>query len=1312
MKKKAIYLLSVLLIFSMFMLGGGLFLNKQPAKADVTYYMITYNLGGGSNRVNNRARYAAADDTFKIYEPVRNGYIFNGWQEVAGWKEGDVTEIVTGSAGNKTFTAKWLTKEQYDAIAEVKSYEVYVGYYNSPANNNLARKTIDDAVAAITGAPDKTYSGSQSTWPAQITQAINNAKINALDVFDNLRAYFTINGTELANFKTLRKNELNAYLSLNYYKDFNAENNPFSENDLDGVDILGTDTELDAAVKIGIKNIYAGATLSFNQIYKAFLDAKSLILKLEKDIEKYRTYVAGEMEVFYNGLSLETVQQDAAEIIYYHYLGLINETPNVNDIDAYYNECISKLDVIPIKLIVGDNMDAFENWLAGTESEVITGGNAAAGYVVGNKAYIDAPYDIVTNAADIYRPEEQAVFNAAVEKGRKDIEEAISDIAGKLDFARNAVSGILTDAQLTLAEEKVKAIAKIEGYYKNYYGDYVGEYVEKAGELSAKLSSAKGIVNAFWKLAELPSGNAYDLTANFANFTTGLKDVKSDVELLRERLNDPVFNSQSQKISDGEIGDFKNTLKCNLDIVMLSDIQAAKTAIGDLCRDYLTDNLKKGEIPKGLTNYEASKGSDEKNAAITAINAKKNEIIAKMLEWEGDFYKGLVDNYLLGKIYTDSGNNAKTGEFSYIYDVLYEDLILGLYSQSTANGIKNAYDYAIKKIDEIPTDLLAVKNKNVIALLQYKDSIYNYFDKNELFILNLKIVSAIDAINSAKSTTDADNALIYGIAAIDQVKKNLTKVREDKISELKNVIPNLNVYRPAEQAQINNIIKEYTDLINKTPDPNSIIKIIFENGKAALLAVKTNRALSIEELQAYVNKILIYYTDEDTIAVINEIKDQAIADLKTCAEKDVSSIFNAAVISLCLLPTDAALDKINELTDAFEALDLKEEDYREEQAAEINGLLMKATAEIILINLSDPAAEIIFDINAVINAIKAVKTNKELTTEELIAEFNKLDSEDYRIEEYAEIVSIKNAAVTAINGLDPDDADGIKAAYDKALADMDAVPTAEEYDLWKAKKDKKQELEDFLLSNEIFKTNYFDEQWNQIEAFVNSEKAKIDALNTVEAASGYEFDIATLDGDLFIKGVKILNKDRFFAKFKTDKLEELGKYVNSDKYRPDDKTKVNKLANDAIGEIIAITEKSEDSLKNIASKYDKAIGDIKNIPTAAELDAKELADAKKAKIKELNDYVENLNQNDYTAINWAKIEDYVKNYTTEINDAHSVVSVEGIFIDARAAIREVDTKDYSSFIILMVLILIVIITVITVILIVIMRNKKKLAKNG
>ncbi|SFZ72638.1 LPXTG-motif cell wall anchor domain-containing protein/Listeria/Bacterioides repeat-containing protein [Lactococcus chungangensis CAU 28 = DSM 22330] len=88
--------------------------NKMPAK-DVTLYAkwtpttyaISYELNGGTNYPSAITSYTIASQTITLGTPSKFGFVFDGWYDTANFDNVAVTDIATGSTGDKELYAKW-----------------------------------------------------------------------------------------------------------------------------------------------------------------------------------------------------------------------------------------------------------------------------------------------------------------------------------------------------------------------------------------------------------------------------------------------------------------------------------------------------------------------------------------------------------------------------------------------------------------------------------------------------------------------------------------------------------------------------------------------------------------------------------------------------------------------------------------------------------------------------------------------------------------------------------------------------------------------------------------------------------------------------------------------------------------------------------------------------------------------------------------------------------------------------------------------------------------------------------------------------
>ena len=84
---------------------GEINLNAQWSE---TAYVIKYeNMTGAVNNPNNKLGYNVTTETFDLYAPTKTGYDFGGWYDNENLTGTAVTQIETGSTGDKTFWAKW-----------------------------------------------------------------------------------------------------------------------------------------------------------------------------------------------------------------------------------------------------------------------------------------------------------------------------------------------------------------------------------------------------------------------------------------------------------------------------------------------------------------------------------------------------------------------------------------------------------------------------------------------------------------------------------------------------------------------------------------------------------------------------------------------------------------------------------------------------------------------------------------------------------------------------------------------------------------------------------------------------------------------------------------------------------------------------------------------------------------------------------------------------------------------------------------------------------------------------------------------------
>ena len=124
------------------------YLLDENSKGNAVNFTITYTLDGGTNDANNPADYTVESATITLAEASKDGYTFGGWYSDAAFTaDNEVTEIATGSTGNKEFFAKF--SETYNI-----TYTLDGG---TNAANNPTDYTVETATITLEDASKDGY---------------------------------------------------------------------------------------------------------------------------------------------------------------------------------------------------------------------------------------------------------------------------------------------------------------------------------------------------------------------------------------------------------------------------------------------------------------------------------------------------------------------------------------------------------------------------------------------------------------------------------------------------------------------------------------------------------------------------------------------------------------------------------------------------------------------------------------------------------------------------------------------------------------------------------------------------------------------------------------------------------------------------------------------------------------------------------------------------------------------------------------------------------------------------------------------------
>jgi uncharacterized repeat protein (TIGR02543 family) len=139
------------------------------AKWTAITYTITYALSDGTNAAQNPATYTTETPAITLAAPSRAGYSFQGWHIEAEFTN-PVTEIPLGSAGDKTFYAKWTP------VAYTITYALNNG---TNAAQNPATYTIETPAIALVAPSRAGYSFQGWYTEAEFTNVVTEIPLGS-----------------------------------------------------------------------------------------------------------------------------------------------------------------------------------------------------------------------------------------------------------------------------------------------------------------------------------------------------------------------------------------------------------------------------------------------------------------------------------------------------------------------------------------------------------------------------------------------------------------------------------------------------------------------------------------------------------------------------------------------------------------------------------------------------------------------------------------------------------------------------------------------------------------------------------------------------------------------------------------------------------------------------------------------------------------------------------------------------------------------------------------------------------------------------
>lgn len=125
----------------------------------INQYTVSYDLDGGTNNEYNAFIYNIEDNTLSLLAPTKDEATFIGWYDTSDFSGDVVTEITTGSFGDKTYYAKWEMNEY-----QVINVRVDSSYDSSDPFNLAVGETIVEVSLGGNHSSALTSNGRVFTW--------------------------------------------------------------------------------------------------------------------------------------------------------------------------------------------------------------------------------------------------------------------------------------------------------------------------------------------------------------------------------------------------------------------------------------------------------------------------------------------------------------------------------------------------------------------------------------------------------------------------------------------------------------------------------------------------------------------------------------------------------------------------------------------------------------------------------------------------------------------------------------------------------------------------------------------------------------------------------------------------------------------------------------------------------------------------------------------------------------------------------------------------------------------------------------------
>ena len=892
----------------------------------------------------------------------------------------------------------------------------------------------------------------------------------------------------LAQAKTAAKQALEDYVDFDDYRD--AEEEQLMNMIIAGQDAIDACETIEAVnaklaeVKAQMDVVKTDAELTAEELAAAKANAKAA-LETYKTMSDYR----------------EAEQQTLAGIIADGKTA-IDACATIEAVNAKLAEVKAQMDVVK------------------TDAELTAEEAAAA--LAQAKTTAKAELDAYKTTSD-YREAEQQTLAGIIANGKTAIDacETIEAVNTKLAEVKGLMDAVKTDAELTaeeLADAKADAKAELDAYktmsdYREAEqqtlagiianGKTAIDACETIEAVNTKLAEVKGLMDAVKTDAELTAEELAAAKAAAKEYLLLTEDnfyMEDNYEYYLQQyayvcgLIDNATSTQAVAyIVSQAVPVLEGLLLQDYKDYVIYSITEALSSISYLPSDLETAMAIYNE---GIEAIQAATTKAEVNAAAQAMIAEISQVPTyedRLAEYK-EYVIGILvaeDTFPLAQL-TDANILAE-------FLAAREDAVAAI---QDAEDFDTVMDVANGLIDFFNDCLLRNARGQILAILDQYYIEDNYLPDDWAVLVEIK-AAFISAMNEAETMDELYDVLEEYAELLDEVPTKLYRAYESAYYTL--TATDLSIYREAQQQEIINIVNSALSSMAKCTIVEQI-NALLAAAQEAIAEVKTDAELTAEELVVakYVAKNAL-----DSYKKESDYREAELLELQAIIANGKEAIDACATIEEVeakLAEIKAQMDAVKTNAD-YEAEALAEakanakaelaaykdmNEYRAAEQAELQALIASGSDAI---DGCSTIEQVNMKLNMYKNKMDAVKTDAELTAEELVVAkanaieevVNYLDRAKYFDNELGIIDFIITEAQAAIEGAV--DIASVQAELAAAKELLDAVKTAVEITIAEVQK-----FYDELVANGA----YTEEGLAELEALLNR------ALNEIRRAGSAE----------------------------------------------------------------------------------------------------------------------------------------------------------------------------------------------------------------